>query len=273
MQTVEHHGRRTVYRHSDRGGTDTPLCLIHGSGGESGVWRSQFRLSDRHPIVAPTLSGHGEGDARSEDVSATPGYETLSAYTDDVLAAVESAGYDPASTVFVGNSMGGAVGLHLSLERGLSPAGLVLANSGARLPVLDDLRSWLRRAVETGDAGSFDRAVDFLHEPGRLFIDADDDLRTASAATMRAAGPAVVYRDFETSHDFDVREHLSAVETTTLVVAGEHDHLTPRRFQAELVDGLPDAELAVLEGTGHLSMVERPEAFNAALLDFLERRV
>ncbi len=266
METVTHHGRRTVYRCSDRGGSGAPLCLVHGSGGESGAWRSQFRLSDGHPVVAPTLSGHGADD-RSDDVRAAPGYETLSAYADDALAALDDAGHDPDETAFVGSSMGGAVCLHLCLDRDVSPAALVLAGSGARLPVLSDLREWLAEG-----AAGFERAVDFLHDPGRLFADADEDLRATSAAAMRAAGRGVVRRDFETCHEFDVRDRLGAVDAPALAVVGEHDRLTPRRFHEELVDGLVDAELAVVEDAGHLAMIERPGAFNAALGDFLDRR-
>jgi len=264
MERVTHHGRRTVYRHSDRGGEGPPLCLVHGSGGESGVWRAQFRLSDRQPVVAPTLSGHGDDD-RSEDVRASPGYETLAAYADDALATLRDAGHDPDETVFVGSSMGGAVCLHLALERVVTPRALVLAGSGPRLPVLKDLRRWLAD-------GDLDRAVEFLHEPGRLFADADAETRAASAATMRAAGTSVLRRDFETCHGFDVRDRLGSVAVPALAAVGEYDQLTPRRFSEELVDGVPDGELAVVEDAGHLAMVERPGAFNAALRDFLDRR-
>lgn len=275
METVTHHGRRTAYRHSDRGGEGPPLCLVHGSGGESGVWRPQFRLSDRHPVVAPDLSGHGD----SEDVAAAPGFETLSAYADDALAALTDAGYDPAESVFVGSSMGGAICLHLAIERGLRPRALVLAGSGARLPVLDDLRAWLAGEPATAapdaedESDGFERAVTFLHEPGRLFADADERLRAESRDSMLAAGQSVVRRDFETCHDFDVRDRLSEVEAPTLALVGEDDRLTPRRLHEELVEGLPDAELGVVEGAGHLTMLERPEPFNAAVREFLQRRL
>ena len=274
MEYVTHHGRATAYRHSDRGGEGVPLCLLHGSGGESGVWRSQFRLSDRSPVVAPEFSGHGDSD----DVRAAPGYETLSAYADDALAALDGAGYAPEESAFVGSSMGGAVCLHLAVERGLSPRALVLAGSGPRLPVLDDLRTWLAGETTAGgptgaETDGFERALAFLHAPGRLFADAGDRLREQSREAMRAAGRTVVRRDFETCHGFDVRGDLDDVETPTLAVVGEHDRLTPRRFHEELVDGLPDAELAVVEGAGHLAMLERPRAFNAAVREFLERRV
>lgn len=271
MESVTHNRRRTAYRHSDRDGSGAPLCLVHGSGGESGVWKSQFRLSDRHPVVAPDLSGHGD----SEDVQAAPGYEARSAYTDDVLAALRDAGHDPDDSVLVGSSMGGAVCLHLLLERDVSPRAIVLAGSGARLPVLRALREWLRDEPAGTEESSdgFERALSFLHEPGRLFADADDPLRATSLAAMRACGRAVLYRDFETCHGFDVRGRLDEVQVPTLALVGERDKLTPRRFSEELVDGIDDAELGIVEKAGHLAMLERPEPFNAALLDFLDRRL
>jgi pimeloyl-ACP methyl ester carboxylesterase len=136
--------------------------------------------------------------------------------------------------------------------------------------VLKDLRTWL-----AGEDGGFERAIEFLHAPGRLLAGPapDDELRATSLAAMRACGRAVVQRDFETCHDFDLRGRLSTVTAPALALLGEHDGLTPRRFHEELVDGIDGAELAVVEDAGHLVMLERPEAFNAALREFLQRRV
>ncbi len=263
MAFVTHRGRRTAYHHSDRGAGGAPLCLVHGSGGERGVWKSQFRLADSYPVVAPDLSGHGD----SEDVAAAAGYETLSAYADDTLAALEDVGHDPDDAVLVGSSMGGAVCLHLCLERDVTPRALVLAGSGARLPVMQALRDWL------APDGDFDRALEFLHAPSRLFADPEDRLRDVSAAAMRACGRAVVERDFVTCHRFDVRDRLDEVTVPALALFGEADALTPRRFHEELAAGLPDADLGVVEAAGHLAMLERPAAFNEALTHFLSERV
>ncbi|MFC6824682.1 alpha/beta fold hydrolase [Halopelagius fulvigenes] len=256
MESVTHHGRETVYRTADRGGGGPTVLFVHGSGGTKDVWKSQLRIADEYPVVALDLSGHGESD----DADADAGYEALSAYVDDVLAVTEETG----ASVLVGNSLGGAVALTAVIEREVSLDALVLAGTGARLSVLDDLLAWLR--------DDFERAVEFLHEPDRLFHDPSEEYVEQSREAMLAAGRAVTERDFLTCHDFDVRGQLDDVDAPTLALVGEHDKLTPRSYHEYFVHELPDCELAVVEDAAHLAMLEAPTAFNAALTDFLDRR-
>src|SRR6056297_1813317 len=124
MQQVTHHGRTTAYRVADRDSEGSPLLCVHGSGGTHEVWKGQLgRLASQRPVVALDLSGHGE----SEDFDADPGWETISAYSDDVLAVAE----ETDSGVLVGNSLGGAVALHVAIERDHDFDGFVLAGTGA----------------------------------------------------------------------------------------------------------------------------------------------
>ncbi|MFB6156508.1 MAG: alpha/beta fold hydrolase [Haloferacaceae archaeon] len=254
METVTHRGRTVAYRRDDRGGDGAPLLCVHGSGSHRGVWRGQSRLADRRPVVALDLSGHGDSD----DVDAGPGYEALSAYADDVVAVARETG----AGVLVGNSLGGAVALWVALERDVPLDGLVLAGTGARLAVLADLLEWL--------ADDFDRAVEFLHGPGRLFHDPDDATLAASREAMYDAGRAVTARDFRTCHAFDVRDRLDEVRVPALAVVGEYDRLTPPWYHEHLADELPDCGLALVEDAAHLAMLEEPRAFNAAVERFLD---
>ncbi|MFB6107957.1 MAG: alpha/beta fold hydrolase [Haloplanus sp.] len=256
METVTHHGRETAYRRSDRGGDGAPAVFVHGSGGAHGVWKSQFRLGGDRPVVALDLSGHGDSD----DVNAEPGYETLSAYVDDATAVARETG----ARVVCGSSLGGAVALSMALDRDLDLDGLVLAGTGARLAVLDDLLRWLR--------DDFDRALDFLHGRDRLFHDPDDRLLDRSRETMRATGRAVTERDFLTAHAFDVRGRLDEVTVPALAVVGEYDRLTPPWYHEFLAEHLPSCEWTTVPDAAHLAMMERPEAFNDALSTFLAER-
>jgi pimeloyl-ACP methyl ester carboxylesterase len=253
MESVTHHGRETAYRRHDRGGDAEPILFVHGSGGSHAVWQSQTRLADDRPVVALDLSGHGE----SEDVTADPGYETLSAHVDDALAVAETTG----ARLLCGTSLGGAVVLSLALERDFDASGLVLAGTGAKLAVPDDLLRWLRT--------DFERAVDFLHGPDRLFHDPDERLVAASTATFHGTGRAVTERDFRTAHAFDVRGHLGDVDAPTLAVVGEHDAITPPWYHEALAADVPGAEWTTIDDAAHLAMLERPDAFNDALGDFL----
>jgi pimeloyl-ACP methyl ester carboxylesterase len=228
------------------------LC-IHGSGGNHAVWRPQFRLAATTPVTALDLSGHGE----SEDVDADAGFEALSAYVDDAVAVARAVDAE----VLVGNSLGGAVALTAALERDLDLSGLVLVGTGARLAVLDDLLEWLDH--------DFERAVEFLHAPDRLFHDPDDDLVAASREAMADAGQAVTARDFRTCHGFDIRDRLDGIETPSLAVVGSHDQLTPPWYHEYLADELPDCAYAELDDAAHLVMLERPDAFNDVVRQFL----
>jgi pimeloyl-ACP methyl ester carboxylesterase len=254
MERVTHHGRTTAYRVADRGGSGSPLLCVHGSGGTKEVWKAQLgRLASHRPVVALDLSGHGD----SEDFDADPGWESLLAYADDVLAVAD----ETDAGVLVGNSLGGAVALQLAVERDHQFDGLVLAGTGAKLPVLDDLLRWLDT--------DFDRAVAFLHGENRLFHDADSRYVELSTEAMRTVGQRVTRRDFESCHEFDLRNRLGHVAVPTLAVVGEHDHLTPPEYHEELADRIPDGRYREIPDAAHLAMLERPEALNAAVLDFL----
>lgn len=257
MQTVVHHGRETAYTTTTGDENRGTICFVHGSGGSSDVWQFQRRLGEEYRVVTLDLSGHGE----SADIDASPGYTTLSAYADDVLAVAA----ETDAEFLVGNSLGGAVVLHVLLERDFDPDAVVLTGTGARLGVLEDLLEWLE--------SDFERAVEFLHAPDRLFHDPDERVLEISRERMYDCGRAVTARDFRTCHRFDVRSKLSRIDTPTLVLYGEHDRLTPPRYHEALADGVRDATLEEIEDTAHLAMLERPRAFNektAAFLDSLE---
>ena len=252
METITHGGRTTAYERAGDDREGARVLYVHGSGANRDIWRAQLDDSVR-PAVALDLSGHGDSD----DTDADPGYEALSAYADDVLAVADAT--DP--EIVVGNSLGGAICQHLALERDTSPAGLVLAGTGAKLTVMDDLRAWLDE--------DFDRAVEFLHAENRLFHDTDHPAVESSKATMRETGQAVTRRDFETCHRFDIRGQLSEINATTLAVCGEHDGLTPPRYHEYLAENVPNASVAMLADAAHLAMIERATAFDDAIEEFV----
>jgi pimeloyl-ACP methyl ester carboxylesterase len=242
MNAVTHHGRETAYRRHDRGGDRAPVLFVHGSGGSHALWKAQARLADERPVIALDLSGHGESD----DVDASPGFETLSAYADDVVAVARATD----ARVLCGASLGGAVVLRVVLERDVVPDGLVLTGVGARLAVLDDLLRWLRTDYEP-----------------------DDRLTAISREAMIAAGRAVTERDFRTCHTFDVRGRLDGVTVPTLAVVGEHDALTPPWYHESLASAIPDATWKTIPDAAHLAMLERPDEFNDAVTSFLDGRI
>jgi len=254
METVSHDGRETAYRLAGDG--DARVLYVHGSGATHRVWAPQYGPDGpARPAAALDLSGHGA----SGEVDTDPGAETLDAYARDVTAVARATGAE----VLVGSSLGGAVCLAVTLAARFDPSALVLAGTGATLPVRADLRRVL--------ASDFERAVAFLHREDRLFHDADDRTVERSKATLRATGQAVTRRDFLTADRFDVRDRLDTVSAPTLAIVGEHDGLTPPAAHEYLADRLPDCTYAEVPGAAHLAMVEQPARFTRQVRGFLDR--
>ena len=66
---------------------------------------------------------------------------------------------------------------------------------------------------------------------------------------------------------------LSSIHVPTLVVVGDEDAVTPPPASEDMHRAIPGSELVRIPRAGHLSNLEQPELFNAALAAFLIHRV
>ena len=78
-------------------------------------------------------------------------------------------------------------------------------------------------------------------------------------------------RQFRAFTEHDTRKRIGKIAAPTLVLVGREDMLLPVKMSEELVAGIPNAELVVLEGGGHSSLIEIADEFNLAVLDFLSK--
>lgn len=69
----------------------------------------------------------------------------------------------------------------------------------------------------------------------------------------------------------DGREDLTKVECPTLILCGRQDTLTPLELHEEMAELTLNSELVVVEDSGHLPTLERPEAVNEAMRNWLAR--
>jgi 3-oxoadipate enol-lactonase len=66
---------------------------------------------------------------------------------------------------------------------------------------------------------------------------------------------------------------LSSIHCPALIIVGDEDSVTPPAMSRDMQRGIPGSELVVVPKAGHLSNLEQPSAFNAALARFLEHRL
>ncbi|HLT18158.1 MAG TPA: alpha/beta fold hydrolase [Thermomicrobiales bacterium] len=68
----------------------------------------------------------------------------------------------------------------------------------------------------------------------------------------------------------DTRDVHATVSVPTLVIAGDHDQITPSERARELHAAIPGSRLVIIENAGHLACAERPELYNATLREFFD---
>ena len=227
------------------------VVFVHGAGGTHQHWLHQVRDLPRSPTYALDLPGHGRSEGQ--------GRNTISAYGDWLVEFLDAAGKDQA--VLVGHSMGGAIALDVALRHAGRVAGLGLVATGARLRVapaiLDGILEDREAAVRL--------ICDFAFGP-----ETSPEMVRMGRRQMGAIPPNVIHGDFAACDAFNVMDRLGEIATPAFVLCGTQDHLTPRKYSIYLRDRIAHSVLHLVEGAGHMVMVERPEAVVAALSSFLE---
>jgi 3-oxoadipate enol-lactonase len=172
--------------------------------------------------------------------------------------------------VFVGLSMGGLVGQGLAIRHPNLVKGLLVANTAASYPEAN--RQGLVQRADAVRAGGMAAIADAVVE--RFLMPATHADRPELAATVKAqvlrADAAGYAEACLAIRPADWRADLSRISCPVQVVAGRFDLGSTVAMAQEIVDGIPGARLSVLE-TAHLSVLEQPEAFAAALAGLLAR--
>lgn len=241
-------------------GAGEVLVLLHGVGDSSADWEEQLPLfSTCFRVIAPDLRGYGASERR-------PPF-TVERHAADVWALLERLGIEDFD--LVGHSMGSAVALQMAVEQPQRVRRLVVANAlpsfRADTPAkyLLFLRRWLLMAVFGPRRLSASIARSLFPRPDQAALRArvaqrgGDNDRGVYLATIRGL------------LDWSVEDRLARLTMPVLVLASEFDYF-PRAEAERFAARIPGARLQLFARAHHALPLERPEAFNAALLAFLQ---
>jgi pimeloyl-ACP methyl ester carboxylesterase len=254
-------------RPSGRGRPQGTLVLIHAFPLNAHMWEPQLALADRGwHVVAPQLTGLGEG-------TDGPPATSIDDFAGDVVDVLDALRVEEA--VVGGLSMGGYAAFALFRRAPRYFRGLILADtrSEADTPqALAGRRHMLEVIAERGTGGVADEMVPKLlgATTQRDRADVAARVRTLIAAN-RPDGIAGAVRALMTRPDSGAT--LGTIHCPTLIVVGEEDMITPPALSRDMQRRIAQSELVVIGGAGHLSSLEAPDAFNAALAHFLDHRV
>ncbi|SRR6266536_1156218 len=223
------------------------VVFLHSSLGDSRLWRRQVQaLGTRFDVVTPDLPGFGRTPMPREPFS----------FVDEVVPLLPG--------MLVGNSMGGMIALRTALAHPGLVQRLVLVDAG--LPQwqwTEEMRDYWAREEAAFDAGDLDGAteanMEFWVKPEHR-----DEIRPLQrhALELQSAHPEPEVR-------WPELPPLTSLDVPTLVVVGDEDKADFIAIARHLAEEIPGAELAVIEGAGHLAGVDRPDELNALLLEFL----
>ena len=235
-------------------GDGPPVVFLHGLGGSRTSWEPQMEgLSDTFRCIAWDMPGYG--------ASAPVEPLTFAAIADAVARLLDAAGVERAH--LVGESFGGMHALHTALRHPDRVDRLVLANTSPAFG-LDgtDPDAWRAARLAPLDAGlaPADIAEQVLTSiAGPALRDDVLAMRVAGFARIPGTGLRAAV---ECLPSHDLRDCLAEITAPALVIVGELDVETPVSYARALAEGLPNAELVVLDGIGHLAVSEASDAVN-----------
>jgi pimeloyl-ACP methyl ester carboxylesterase len=223
-------------------GSGEPLVLLHGGLTDARFFSGNVpALADRFHVYTPDARGHGH----TPDV---PGPITPELLLQDTVAFLTTVVGGPAH--LAGHSLGGATALHVALRYPGLVRRLILISASIRPPG--------PRASGSPWPGLAD-LVRFLG-PGYGEVSPDGQAHfpvvASKVVTMLAGAPALAPAE------------LGGINSRTLLMAGDEDAVSLDDTLV-LYNGIPDAELAIVPGTSHFLLREKPALCNAIMLDFL----
>lgn len=265
----------------DSGGEGEAVLFVHGLGSNLSFWRQNLPAFEEagYRVLAVDLPGYGRSG--KDDVPSTMPFfaETLAGLLDTL---------EIGRVHLVGLSMGGQVGLTFALQYPERLERLVLV-SPAGIETFTEQESAMLKQTVTPEAIQNEQAETVERNIALNFhsYDADRfgwilDQRLTLMDEPDFAGYAVANaRAVAGMLDGPVADRLGQVAAPTLVLYGAGDKLIPNRYlhpgltteavAKRAADGIPVAEMQLVDDAGHLLMIEQPEAFNAAALDFLAK--
>lgn len=246
-----------------RAGDGPALVLLHGFSFDSRAWRPQIEaLSDELTVIAWDAPGAGQSSDPPETFGITDWAECL----DESLDAIK---VDQA---------------HIA---GLSWGGILAQEYYGRFP--SRVRSLILADTYAGWKGSLPEPIpqerleaclrdsslppsEFLSRylPGMFSVGVDEEVREEAARIMSEFHPAGFRLMARSSADTDTRDLLPVIDVPTLLIWGEADIRSPIAVAHQFHEAIPGSRLVIIPGAGHVSNMEQPVLFNAAVRSFCE---
>ena len=252
--------------YEDSQGQGPALLMVAGLASDAVSWLFQVPLLREYFRV---IVCDNRGVGRSPK---PPGPYAVSEMARDILEILDELGLQRLH--MVGHSLGGAICQQLALDHPEQVSKLILACtsahfSGRSLAVVESWAGCVRLGVDPAVLGRvlfpWLYTADFLDQPGNL-----EEAITALRQHPYPLDAQGLEGQVAALRNHDTRSQLQEISAPTLILGAAQDLLVPPSVCAAMADTIAGSRLTLLSGTGHSCMLQTPDAFNQALLDFLQ---
>ena len=251
--------RRLFYRLEGREGAPV-LVLSHSIGADLAMWAPQMPDMVSHfRVLRYDVRGHGASDAPQGDYS----IEDLGR---EVLGLADS--LEISEFAFCGLSLGGSIGQWLAIHAPDRVSRLILANTSPQFGPRANWDARRKAVLEGGMAAVVDLVMQRFFSAETL---ARGDVHAQSVRSVFLGTNPIGYAGCCAAlRDANHTQSLKQIRVPTLVIVGDRDVATPWSGHGEILGREIPKARALRLPAGHLSNIERPRSFAAAVFDFLQ---
>ncbi len=258
VQKIQANGINMAYRFD--GPEDAPVVMLSNSlMSNHTMWDPQMSvLTESFRVLRYDTRGHGQTDAPA-------GPYTIKLMAEDAVALLDALKIDKVH--FAGLSMGGMIGQYLGANHSDRLISLLLCDTASEMPTLEMWNDRISTAEKDGISALLDGTLKrWFTEP---FLNSDkaavgkvaEMIRTTTAAGYISCASAV--------RDMSQTSILSHIDVPTIIIVGEDDPACTVAQSRVLEEHIPGAKLVILKEASHLSNIEQIDAFNNAMMGFL----
>ena len=270
MPTLSLHSLGKIDIYYEEEGSGEPLVLVGGFTATVEVWgKLRPLLAGKYRVIMPDNRGSGRTRIEDDDGDRAP-----KRFAQHVLSLINALGLEQVH--LMGSSMGGMIVQEFGVQYPERLKSLIVSSShfggGEKIDSPPGVRETRKRGGVPG-ATKEERieALETIFHTETIrtrpevveFYDQNKQAFPHSAEELEARTEGMAA--------FDLSGKVGAIEVPTLVISGSHDYLVPTENSHLLAERIPNAELAIIENTGHHFYSERPEASAEVILEFLSR--
>jgi len=241
------------------------VVFVHGFPFDQRMWQKQVEeLSKEYFCVTYDIRGLGESPVGD-------GQFTMEMFVDDLEKLIDE--LKITQPVLCGLSMGGYISLRAMERLQNRFSGLILCDTK---PEADDNQGKLKRAaaVKQINSGDFENFIEafVLNCFGEKFVNENNaEYRMVVERSKKNNPVGVKGCLLAMAGRTDTTTSLPKIKLPTLIICGSEDKLTPPNVMKPMAEQIPNSEIFLVEGAGHMTPIEYPQEVTFAIKEFLAK--